>query len=144
MIHADFPFEGKSVMVVEDELFMRNLLARLLNELGFTDVLSAEDGADALQRLEGSNTHVDVIICDLDMPLIDGFDFLRMLRSSDKVRDKDVPVVVVTGNSEGKNVTNAVELGIHGFVVKPVSKTTLMKRLLHALKREKMGFKPKS
>lgn len=134
-------FEGLTALVIEDELFMRNLLMRLLQELGFSTVHVAEDGAAALQRLETS--YVDVITLGLDMPLVDGFDFLRMLRSDAKVRDKDTPVVVVTSNSEGRSLTKAVELGVHGFVVKPVSKKTLAARLSRALKREKVKFADK-
>lgn len=140
----DHQFEGLSALVVEDEMFMRNLLTLLLQEMGFSPIYPAEDGAAALQRLEDTGTYVDVIILDLDMPLVDGFDFLRMLRASDKVRDKDVPVVVVTGNSEGRHLTRAVEMGIHGFIVKPVSKKTLAVRLHRALKRERVAFAPKT
>lgn len=134
-------FEGLSALVIEDEMFMRNLIVRLLQELEFASIIQAEDGAVALQKLEEGGTYVDVIVLDLDMPLVDGFDFLRMVRSSNRVRDKSVPVVVVTGNSEGRNLARVVELGIHGFIVKPVSKKTLAMRLSHALKREKVTFK---
>lgn len=139
----ELEFEGQSALVIEDELFMRNLIIRLLQELGFETSTPAEDGAAAMQILESTGAYFDVIILDLDMPLIDGFDFIRMLRGSNQVSDNDIPVVVVTGNSEGRNLTKAVELGIHGFLVKPVSKKTLSARLTRALRRERLSFNEK-
>jgi len=127
-------FEGRCAMVVEDVPSMRQLLVRLLKEIGIKDVLTCEDGADALNRDEHNPYPVDVIICDLEMPIISGLEFIQMLRRNSRKDIKDTPIVVVTGHSEEKNLHQAIKLGVHGFLVKPVSKKSLENRVRGALK----------
>jgi len=122
-----------TVMIVDDEPMMRQLLARLLGDIGFGNVIAVEDGAEGLKRLE--TTHdLDLVVCDLEMPIINGFEFVSMLRTSRSVINPRVPVIIVTGHSEEKNVHEVVRLGIHGFLVKPVSRLALEKRVVQALK----------
>lgn len=128
------PFRGLNALVVEDVAAMRELLSELLHDLGFDDIVRCEDGAVALETLEDAVHPVDVIICDLEMPMINGIEFIQMLRKSPNPRTKEIPIVVVTGHSERKNLLQAVQAGVHGFLVKPVSLAALEKRIQRALK----------
>ena len=130
---AKLDFQHMTVLVVDDESMMRLLLKGLLQQIGFVKIIEAEDGADALGRLESANT-IDIIICDLEMPIIDGLEFVSMLRSSKRALNPKVPVVIVTGHSEQGKVHEAVRLGISGFLVKPVSHTSLETQINRALK----------
>jgi len=130
-------FAGKSALVIDDELMMRRLVGQLLAEIGFKTIVYAEDGAEGLKTLE-NNDAIDIVICDLEMPLIGGLEFLNMLRSSSYIRDPNMPVVVVTGHSEEQNVHKAVKIGVHGFLVKPISRKNLESRVFHALHYGKM------
>ncbi|HEY9163024.1 MAG TPA: response regulator [Magnetovibrio sp.] len=127
-------FEKYCALVVEDVPSMRQLLVHLLREIGFKDIMTCEDGAEALNRVEHSPHAIDLIICDLEMPIISGLEFIQMLRGNARKEIKDTPVVVVTGHSEEKNLHQAVRLGVHGFLVKPVSRKSLETRVRHALK----------
>ena len=129
------PFEGLNAMVVDDVGAMRELLTELLREIGFETIINAEDGGEALKTLEDMVLPIDVIICDLEMPLISGLEFIRMLRKNRNLDIKDLPIVVVTGHSEKKNLYTAVDLGVHGFLVKPVSLAALEKSIERALKK---------
>lgn len=129
-------FEGRCAMVVEDVPSMRQLLVHLLKEIGIKDVITCEDGADALNRIEHNPYPVDVIICDLEMPIISGLEFIQMLRGNSRREIKDTPIVVVTGHSEEKNLHQAVKLGVHGFLVKPVSRKSLENRVRNAFKSD--------
>lgn len=126
--------EKLCALVVEDVPSMRQLLVHLLREIGFKDVITCEDGADALNRVEHSPYAIDVVICDLEMPIISGLEFIQMLRRNSRKDIRDIPIVVVTGHSEEKNLHQAVRLGVHGFLVKPVSRKALEARVRHALK----------
>lgn len=127
-------FDGLCALVIEDVPSMRQLIVLLLKEIGFRDVLSSEDGADGLNKVEHAPHPVDIIICDLEMPIISGLEFIQMLRRSSTTSVKDTPVIVVTGYSEERNLYQAVQAGVHGFLVKPVSRTALEKRVRQALK----------
>ncbi len=127
-------FQDLTVLIVDDESMMRVLLKGLLHQIGFEKILEAEDGGDALRRLEESQ-QIDIVICDLEMPLIGGLELVGMLRGSKAVFNPNVPVIIVTGHSEQGNVHEAVRLGIHGFLVKPVSHTKLEAQIVRALRR---------
>lgn len=127
-------FKKLTVMVVDDELFIRNLIARMLRDLGIGEVLMANDGADALIKLESESERLDLVVCDLEMPGMDGFAFVRTLRGlADKLL-AGLPVLILTGHAEQENVEMAIKLGIHGFVAKPVSLKVLESRIVKALK----------
>lgn len=127
-------FKRLTVMVVDDELFIRNLIARMLRDLGIGEVLMANDGADALIKLESESGRLDLVVCDLEMPGMDGFAFVRTLRGlADKLL-AGLPVLILTGHAEQENVEMAIRLGIHGFIAKPVSLKVLESRIVKALK----------
>jgi len=125
-------FEKLTVLIIDDEHMMRVLLKGLLHEIGFANIIEAEDGADGLVQIE-SNVSIDIIICDLEMPIIGGLEFVGMLRASKSAINPKVPVLIVSGHSEQKNIHEAVRMGINGFLVKPVSRRALESRIAHAL-----------
>ena len=121
------------VLVIDDLPFTRQLIVRLLEELGVESVIVAADGVEGLKAFDDSVVGFDLIICDLEMPNMDGFEFVRNLRDKPPFSDADIPVLIVTGHSEAESVQDAVEAGIHGYLVKPVSKKALEKRIIAAM-----------
>jgi len=130
---AETDFASLKALVIDDEAFMRNLIIRILGEIGITDVLSARDGAEGLEIIEENNTVPNIIICDLEMPEMDGFEFVRRMRASSSSVVKNLPVLIVTGHAEPESIYNAVNAGIHGYLVKPISKKALEGRIANAL-----------
>ncbi|HEY9079683.1 response regulator [Magnetovibrio sp.] len=133
MPKTDFEYGNKSVLVIEDVPSMRQLLALLLHEIGFDKVLTCEDGAEALKLVESTTSVIDVIVCDLEMPIIGGLEFIQMLRHNKHSQHAGVPVVVLTGHSEQANLHKAVKLGINSFLVKPVSRKILEEHIRRAM-----------
>ncbi len=121
------------ILVIDDEDFIRKLVVRMLYELGVKNIVEAEDGADALSKIRQFRKGFSVIICDLEMPTMDGFEFVRMLRSDKNISNPGVPVLILTGHAQEENVHETIRLGIHGFLAKPVSKAILEKRILSAI-----------
>ena len=121
------------VLVIDDEPFIRKLIARMLFELGVKNVVDAEDGADGMNKVRQSRKGFDVIICDLEMPNMDGFGFVRLLRNDKTISNPNVPVLILTGHSDEDSIHKSIQLGINGFLTKPVSKTNLEKRIMLAL-----------
>ena len=126
-------FASLDILVVDDEPFIRRLIARMLFELGAKHIVEAEDGADGLAKLHQSRKGFSIIICDLEMPIMDGFEFVRMMRTDKKNPNTGVPVLILTGHSHEEYLYKSVKLGIHGFVGKPVSKAILEERILSAI-----------
>ena len=121
------------MLLVEDDQFLRELTERLLMELGVRNVVTAVDGKDGYQQVTRARYPFDIIICDLEMPNVDGFQFMRKLRSSNDISKPNVPVLILSGKTDEESIHTAVELGIHGFLAKPVSKATLESRIKLAL-----------
>jgi len=128
-------YANKSALVIEDVPSMRQLLALLLHEIGFDKILTCEDGAEALKLVESTASDIDVIVCDLEMPIIGGLEFIQMLRHNKHGQHAGVPIVVLTGHSEQANLQKAVKLGINSFLVKPVSRKVLEEHVRRAMTR---------
>lgn len=122
-------FEELSVLVVDDEVFMRGIVSRLLRDLGTREITEARDGAEGLKAIAERSTAFDVILLDLHMPKIGGADFLRYLRNSDDQKSNDVPVIVLTGDAQAGTVSEIAALDVQGYLVKPVSKKDLTLRI---------------
>ena len=133
MTASDIKFGNLHVLVIDDEEFIRKLIVRLLYEMGVSDLIEAKDGAEALGLVKQMRKKVDIIICDLEMPNMSGLEFVHHLRNDPDVAVPDTPVLILTGHSQEENVQGAVELGIHGFLTKPISKGLLEKRIASAL-----------
>ena len=130
---SELKFEAVNILVIDDEPFMRQLIIRVLAELGITRIDTAEDGADGMGKLTIVRHPYDVIICDLEMPVMNGLQFVKRLRQMERTDLAQIPVLIVTGHSDEKNVQNAIKLGIQGFLIKPISKAAMEKRLTIAL-----------
>ena len=131
MTDDDFTF--LNVMAVEDEAFSQEVVSRVLKEVGMASVTIAENGADALAKLAGADPKIDLIICDIEMPEMGGFEFVRQIRFGAVPEYKDVPIVMLTGKDTDKNARSARIHKISGFLVKPPRAKTLRNAIRYAL-----------
>ena len=109
------------VMVVDDSLTVRRVTERLLAREGYRVVL-AKDGLDALERLEGELPAV--VLTDIEMPRMDGFDLVRNIRGDARLRD--LPVIMITSRIAQKHRDYAAELGVDHYLGKPYSEEDLL------------------
>lgn len=127
-----------TVMVVEDNRFMRELLCSTLTALGIENVIAEDDGASAIRRLKLSRTNpkaaglgaVDIVLADYLMPVVDGILLLRWLRTGTGVPDRFVPFIMVSGAADREVVEASRDAGVTAFLAKPYSARTLADRLL--------------
>ncbi|OQY25596.1 MAG: two-component system response regulator [Desulfobacteraceae bacterium 4572_35.2] len=108
---------GKRVLVIDDSSTMRKIVSRSLRQAGldFDEILEASDGQEALNLLENEN--VDLILSDINMPNMDGIEFLRQKREIDGI--KNIPVVMITTEGGADIIGEAKELGAAGSIKKP-------------------------
>jgi chemosensory pili system protein ChpA (sensor histidine kinase/response regulator) len=109
------------VMVVDDSLTVRRLTGRLLSRAGY-EVSTAKDGLDALQQMQG--TLPDLVVLDLEMPRMDGFELVRELRSDPLTAA--VPIVIVSSRLVEKHQRRAAEMGADAFFGKPYPEDELL------------------
>ena len=120
MVDANMKF-----LVVDDFSTMRRIVRNLLKELGFTNVLEAEDGVDALTKLRSEK--FDFVVSDWNMPNMTGIDLLRAIRADATL--KHLPVLMVTAEAKRENIIEAAQAGASGYVVKPFTAGTLDEKL---------------
>lgn len=108
---------AKKVLIVDDSSTMRKIVARSLRQAGFEfeTILEAGDGQEALQVLSGEK--VDVILSDINMPNMNGVEFLRQKAGNDAI--KDIPVVMITTEAGSDILKEALGLGAKGSIKKP-------------------------
>lgn len=111
------------VLVVDDSGTMRTIQKRCLNKLGVDDVVEAENGEIALRLFE--QQQFDIILCDWNMPVMDGLTLLKEIRS----RDTKVPVVMVTTEADRARVVTAIQAGVSDYLVKPFTPDCLREKL---------------
>jgi two-component system chemotaxis response regulator CheY len=121
-------------LVVDDFSTMRRIVRNLLKELGFTNVDEAEDGAVALQKLQGGG--FDFVVTDWNMPNMDGLTLLQSVRADANL--KALPVLMITAEAKKENIIAAAQAGASGYIVKPFTAATLNEKLTKIF--EKMGM----
>jgi len=122
-----------TVMIVDDSLTVRKITSRLLAREGY-QVMTAKDGMDALEQLVAIIP--DVLLVDIEMPRMDGFEFTRNVRGDERLRG--VPIVMITSRTADKHRQYAFELGVNHYLGKPYQEDELL-RLVAAHVREQRG-----
>jgi DNA-binding response OmpR family regulator len=120
-----------ALLVVDDEDTNRSLLARLFESKGF-QVHTASSGAAALEHVRSSRT--DLVLLDMNMPGLTGFDVLKALRRTHT--PGALPVVMVTGVGESHDLVEALELGANDYVTKPIDFPVVLARIKTQLARQ--------
>ena len=110
-----------TVMVVDDSLTVRRVTQRLLSREGYQVVL-AKDGVDALEQLQ--DFPPDVMLVDIEMPRMDGFDLTRNMRNDD--RYKHIPIIMITSRTAEKHREHAAQLGVDAYLGKPYQEDELL------------------
>ena len=113
------------ILVVDDFSTMRCIMKNILQQLGFTHIEEAEDGAAALGKLRTGG--FEFVISDWNMPNMMGIDLLRHVRADSTLRN--LPFLMVTAESQKENVLEAVEAGVSSYVVKPFTSDALEAKL---------------
>jgi len=113
------------ILVVDDLEAMRLWMCDILSHLGFTNVIAAQDGQQALELVR--EDRVDFLITDLDMPAMDGIELLRAIRSDDAL--KHLPVLFITGEAEESSVIKVAQAGVNDYLLKPFSLDVLDRKI---------------
>ncbi len=122
-----------SVLVIEDNAFMRSLMRGLLTHLGVKAVYEAADGVAGLELI--ANLAPSLVLLDWEMPLLTGAELVRMVRAPGAFPIPDMPIIMVTGHAERWRVIAAMRAGVNEFLVKPLSAKTLFDRMVSVLAR---------
>ena len=125
------------ILIIDDDIGFRDLLRIHLSAAGY-QVQVAEDGVTGGRALLAQTP--DLIVTDLNMPFLDGFELLSLLRSD--AETASIPVIMLSGRSDGDTMAKAVELGAADFLIKPVTLAQLLESVEACLSRTKGRTNP--
>lgn len=117
------------ILLIDDYASMRKVIRGLLKEIGFTNVIEAEDGVVALRILKSQK--IDFIISDWNMPNMTGLELLKAVRTDIEI--EKTPFLMVTAEALHENVVEAVKSGVSNYIVKPFSAEILRGKIIQIL-----------
>jgi two-component system chemotaxis response regulator CheY len=113
------------VLVVDDFSTMRRIIKNILRQLGFSNIIEADDGTTAWETL--NQDKIDFIISDWNMPKMAGIELLRKVRGSEEF--SDLPFLMVTAEAQQENIIEAVQAKVSNYIVKPFTAETLGQKI---------------
>jgi len=117
------------VLVVDDFATMRRIIKGVLKQLGFSNIIEAEDGNLALEELK--KEEIGLIVSDWNMPNMSGLDLLKAVRGDENL--KDTPFIMVTAEGQKESVIEAVKAGVSNYIIKPFTSETFGEKLKKVL-----------
>lgn len=124
-------YKDLTVLIVDDFVTMRRIVKKILRDLDFQNIIEAEDGSAALDVLK--STKVDLIVSDWNMPRMSGLELLKLVRSTDSI--KEIPFLMVTAEAQKENIIEAVKAKVSNYIVKPFTVATLEEKLAKIVPR---------
>ena len=112
-----------NILVVEDSPTMRQLISFAMKRIPDARVIEATDGVDALKKL--SSDKIDLILCDINMPVMDGLKLVSLVRGN--VTFKDIPIIMVTTEGAEEDRKRALAIGANAYLPKPIQTQELIK-----------------
>ena len=119
------PDQNMQVLIVDDFATMRHIIKNMLRQLGYTNIVEAEDGTVALRLLQREK--VDLLISDWNMPNMGGLDLLKAVRADENL--KPLPVLLVAPEGLQEYVMEAVKAGVNNYVIKPFTAAILQEKI---------------
>ena len=117
--------QNMKILTVDDFSIMRRIIKSMLRQLGYNNIVEAEDGAAALHLMQREK--VDFVISDWNMPHMSGLDLLRAIRADENL--KPIPFLLVTAEALKEYMVEAVKAGVDNYVVKPFTAETLKEKI---------------
>lgn len=115
----------RSILIVEDNELNRDMLCAMLEDRYY--VFQAENGKEGLEVLQEHYRNISLIVLDVQMPVMNGYEFLKVVRDDDLL--KEIPVIVATGSNDVEEEERCLELGATDFVIKPYKRNIVLKRI---------------
>jgi two-component system chemotaxis response regulator CheY len=119
-------------LVVDDSPTMRRIVANALREIGYPEVVEAEDGGDALAKME-DNPDIEFVLTDWNMPNVNGLELVRAIRANPK--HADLPILMVTTRGMKEDVVAAMQARVNNYVVKPFTPDVLKSKIDTIMRR---------
>lgn len=117
--------QNMRILVVDDFSTMRRIIKNILKQIGYNNIIEADDGTTAWEIL--NREQIDFVVCDWNMPKMKGIDLLRKIRDSEEF--EDMPFLMVTAEAQQENLVEAIQAKVSNYVVKPFTPDVLSQKI---------------
>lgn len=117
--------KDKNILVIEDDSSTKMILKGTLRKYGYLQVDECSDGGEAFNKIQEKK--YDLIFCDWQIPTMTGIQLLKKIKQGDKT--KEIPFVMITGESEKDSIVSAMKAGVNGYIVKPFAPISIKQKL---------------
>ena len=140
--NSRYVLDNVNVMVIDDNKHMTTLIGEILGALGIRKVVEVSDAAKAFKELQ--HFSADVIIVDWNMQPLDGLGFVRLVRNAKDSPNPYVPIIMLSGYTEYRRVTEARDAGVNEYLAKPISAKALYQRFASIIDNPRPFVRTKS
>lgn len=127
-------FKNKHILLVEDNELNREIALEILTNCGFC-IDTAENGVEAVEKVKNSTEEMyDLVLMDIQMPVMDGYEATRQIRAIDNSALSRVPIIAMTANAFSEDKQTAISVGMNGHVAKPIDINVLLPMILKYIK----------
>jgi len=123
----------EKILFVDDSKLMRKIVNQTLAKIN-VEIIDASDGKEALKVLENFYKEIKLILTDWNMPNMNGFELLQVVKSNNNY--KHIPVILTTSEAEKEHINKALKAGAADYIIKPFNTKELIKTVLRSLKRD--------
>jgi CheY-like chemotaxis protein len=134
-------FAKLSVLVADDSAYARSILVAVLRAVGVRKIREAADGVEALEHFRLSS--VDIVFTDVHMPVLDGVELIRMIRSQESSPNPYVPVIVLSAHTQRATINQCRNAGATEFIAKPITAAAVIRRLQVVIENPRPFIKSK-
>jgi two-component system chemotaxis response regulator CheY len=120
--------QGLDILIADGNAYMRRLTRTMLMNLGAKSAMETADGLAALEKIREDDP--DIVLLDWDMPVLNGMEVVRIVRSPGVFPRPNIPIIMLTERAHHSAVTAAMRAGVHEFLIKPTSPKALRDRLM--------------
>jgi CheY-like chemotaxis protein len=139
---VDDELENLSILLVEDDAFMRRVIVQALSNIGLVNVIKAANGRKALDILAYHN--IQLLLTDVQMPDMNGLELLQQIRCGNSAADPKLRAVVITSLTDAETLGAAIGLDVNGFLTKPFKPVSVIRTIMQALSEEEIEISTKS
>jgi DNA-binding response OmpR family regulator len=134
-----YDFSGISMLLVDQNRFIRTIVANICRSFGVERVYESDDAPDAFTLMK--QTPIDIVVTEWMLEPLDGRDFARLVRTARDSPNPMVPIIMLTGHTQAQYVIEARDAGVSEFLCKPVSSRNLLNRMIHVIERPRSFVK---
>ncbi len=125
--------QNMRILIVDDFSTMRRIIKNILKQIGYNNIIEADDGTTAWDIL--NREQIDFVVCDWNMPKMKGIDLLRKIRDSEEF--ENMPFLMVTAEAQQENLVEAIQAKVSNYVVKPFTPDVLSQKIEKILEKYK-------